>query len=99
MVHLRRVGATPVDRSPPVGALDPPAPGQDGAHLCGRRTHKNTRCHFRAAADRVGAVNVKRRYTDAELRERIQAFTPKEKVKAVLLEIYGRSQARTVRTA
>ncbi len=58
-----------------------------------------TRCHFRAAADRVGAVNVKRRYTDAELRERIQAFTPKEKVKAVLLEIYGRSQARTVGTA
>ena len=53
------------------------------------------RCHFTAPADQVGAVNVKRRHIDPELRERIRPFTPKEQVKAILLEICTRSQART----
>jgi IS605 OrfB family transposase len=57
------------------------------------------RCHFTAPADQVAAVNVKRRYTDPELRERIQPFTPKEQVKAILVEIYERNQARTLVTA
>ena len=57
------------------------------------------RCRFTAPADKVGAVNVKRRDTDPELRARIQPFTPKEKVKAILLEIYERTHARARVTA
>ena len=50
-------------------------------------------CHFTAHADTVGATNVKHRYTDPELRERIQVFTPKEGVLKILREIFERKQA------
>ncbi len=50
-------------------------------------------CHYTAHADTVGAMNVERRYTDPELRERIQVFTPKEGVLKVLREIFERKKA------
>jgi IS605 OrfB family transposase len=56
------------------------------------------RCGFTAAADQVGAVNILRRQSVPELRERLQPFTPKAKVKAILLELYARSHARTLVT-
>jgi putative transposase len=49
-------------------------------------------CHFTGHADTVGAVNVERRYTDPELRERIQVFTPKEVVLKSLREIFERKR-------
>jgi putative transposase len=49
-------------------------------------------CHYTAHADTVGAINVERRYTDPELRERIQVFTPKERVLKVLREIFERKK-------
>jgi IS605 OrfB family transposase len=50
-------------------------------------------CHFTGHADTVGAVNVERRHTDPELRERIQVFTPKEVVLKSLREIFERKRA------
>ena len=50
------------------------------------------KCGFAAHADRVGAINTMHRHTDPELRERIHLGTPKEMVKAILLEIHQRSQ-------
>jgi len=49
-------------------------------------------CHYTARADTVGAINVERRYTDPELRDRIQVFTPKERVLKVLREIFERKK-------
>ncbi len=49
-------------------------------------------CHYTAHADTVGAINVERRYTDPELRERIRVFTPKEGVLKVLREIFERKK-------
>ena len=45
-------------------------------------------CHYTAHADTVGAMNVEHRSTNPELRERIQVFTPKERVLRILREIF-----------
>jgi len=52
-------------------------------------------CQFTGHADTVGEVNVERRHTDPELRERIQIFTPKEVVLKILREIFERQRARS----
>lgn len=49
-------------------------------------------CGFIGHADSVAAMNVKHRHTDPELRERIQVFTPKEKVLQILQEIFERKK-------
>jgi hypothetical protein len=48
---------------------------------------------LRSSGDKVGAVNIRRRYTDPEKRERITVFTPKEAVKKVLMEIFHRRES------
>ncbi len=59
----------------------------------GDRSHCR-HCHFTAHADTVGAMNVERRSTDPELRERIQVFMPtKERVLKILREIFERKKA------
>jgi len=50
-------------------------------------------CHFTAHADTVGAMNVERRHTDSDLRERITLRMPKEKVKNILMERFQHRQA------
>lgn len=49
-------------------------------------------CHFTGHADTVAAVNVERRHTDPERRERIQVFTTKEVVFKSLREIFERKR-------
>ena len=53
-------------------------------------------CSYTAPADQAGAVNIRRRHTDPELRERIKVFTPKETVKKILMEIFHRREAERV---
>ncbi|MDA8206696.1 MAG: zinc ribbon domain-containing protein [Thermaerobacter sp.] len=49
-------------------------------------------CHYIARADTVGAMNVERRYTDPELRERIHVGMPKDVVLKILREIFERKK-------
>lgn len=49
-------------------------------------------CHFTGQADTVAAVNVERRHTDSELREKIQMWTPKDMVLKILQAVFKRQQ-------
>ena len=77
-----------------------PAYTSQACPKCGD-VHKNNRqgdrfhcrnCDYTAHADTVGAMNVERRYTDPELRDRIPVGMPKEVVLKILREIFERKK-------